>query len=124
MLLQKYLKAAFLVPRLRSCSFRSSAIFHNKDETSNGQQQQPDEQQPEFLQLPEPSSDDMPTLKLGETIKFYEIGPVIINTDGTTSRIANWDQMTKMEQEVAWKRIGERNQRRLLKKNKMDEEEK
>jgi len=40
------------------------------------------------------------------------MGPVIINADGTTRRIDNWDQMTKNEQEVAWRRIAKRNEER------------
>jgi hypothetical protein len=47
-----------------------------------------------------------------ESIRFEEMGPVIINADGTTRRIDNWDQMTKNEQEVAWRRIAKRNEER------------
>ncbi len=47
-----------------------------------------------------------------ESIRFEEMGPVIINADGTTRRIDNWDQMTKSEQEVAWRRIAKRNEER------------
>lgn len=47
-----------------------------------------------------------------ESIRFEEMGPVIINADGTTRRIDNWDQMTKQEQEVAWRRISKRNEQR------------
>jgi len=55
------------------------------------------------------------------------MGPVIINTDGTTRQIANWDQMTKREQEVTWKRISKRNEERrkaLLEQQKNEEKEK
>lgn len=66
-----------------------------------------------ILQLPEASNDpSIPTIKLGESIRFEEMGPVIINADGTTRRIDNWDQMTKKEQEVAWRRISKRNEQR------------
>jgi len=47
-----------------------------------------------------------------ESIRFEEMGPVIINADGTTRRIDNWDQMTRGEQEVAWRRIAKRNEER------------
>ncbi len=40
------------------------------------------------------------------------MGPVIINADGTTRRIDNWDQMTMGEQGVAWRRIAKRNEER------------
>eukprot|EP00581_Thalassiosira_minuscula_P028052 CAMPEP_0183759860 /NCGR_PEP_ID=MMETSP0739-20130205/7358_1 /TAXON_ID=385413 /ORGANISM="Thalassiosira miniscula, Strain CCMP1093" /LENGTH=159 /DNA_ID=CAMNT_0025997707 /DNA_START=1 /DNA_END=480 /DNA_ORIENTATION=- len=67
----------------------------------------------EPLQLPEASGDpSIPTIKLGESIRFEEMGPIIINADGSTRRIDNWDQMTKNEQEVAWRRISKRNEQR------------
>ena len=53
------------------------------------------------------------TLRVGETLDFEELGPIIINSDGTTRRIANWDDMTEREQQVTWKRIAARNKRRL-----------
>jgi len=62
-----------------------------------------------------------------ETISFEDMGPVIINTDGTTRQIANWNQMTKREQEVTWKRISKRNEERrkaLLEQQKNEEKEK
>ena len=66
-----------------------------------------------LLELPEATNDpSIPTIKLGESITFEEMGPVIINVDGTTRRIDNWDQMTKNEQEVAWRRIAKRNEER------------
>eukprot|EP00584_Thalassiosira_punctigera_P010416 CAMPEP_0172528226 /NCGR_PEP_ID=MMETSP1067-20121228/2681_1 /TAXON_ID=265564 ORGANISM="Thalassiosira punctigera, Strain Tpunct2005C2" /NCGR_SAMPLE_ID=MMETSP1067 /ASSEMBLY_ACC=CAM_ASM_000444 /LENGTH=165 /DNA_ID=CAMNT_0013312105 /DNA_START=20 /DNA_END=517 /DNA_ORIENTATION=+ len=65
------------------------------------------------LRLPEASGDpSIPSIKLGESIRFEEMGPIIINADGTTRRIDNWDQMTKKEQEVAWRRISKRNEER------------
>lgn len=66
--------------------------------------------------LPPPDADsDLPTIRLGETIKFEEMGPIILNADGTTRRIQNWDQMTEHEREVTWRRISKRNEERRLK---------
>ena len=62
-----------------------------------------------------------------ESIRFEEMGPVIINADGTTRRIDNWDQMTKKEQEVAWRRISKRNEERrkaLLEQQQKEQSEK
>ena len=47
-----------------------------------------------------------------DSISFEEMGPVIINADGSTRHIDNWDTMTKKEQEVAWRRISKRNEER------------
>jgi hypothetical protein len=67
--------------------------------------------------LPEPKAAvadaDTPTLKLGETMKFAELGPIIVNSDGTTRRITNWSTMTDAEQAVTLRRIGKRNQERM-----------
>ena len=38
------------------------------------------------------------------------LGPIILNTDGTTRRIANWDSLSEHEQHVSWKRISKRNE--------------
>ena len=63
----------------------------------------PEEQ--EVLPLP-PGTGEAPQLKLGEKMKFDELGPVIITETGEARRIENWKQLTKREQEVAWRRIG------------------
>jgi hypothetical protein len=67
--------------------------------------------------LPEPKAAaadaGTPTLKLGETMKFAELGPIIVNSDGTTRRITNWSTMTDAEQAVTLRRIGKRNQERM-----------
>ena len=69
-----------------------------------------------LLPPPDPNSgDSVPKIKLGETISFEEMGPVIINADGTTRRIDNWDQMTEGERQVAWRRISKRNEERRRK---------
>eukprot|EP00566_Odontella_aurita_P025961 CAMPEP_0113562272 /NCGR_PEP_ID=MMETSP0015_2-20120614/20435_1 /TAXON_ID=2838 /ORGANISM="Odontella" /LENGTH=114 /DNA_ID=CAMNT_0000464151 /DNA_START=126 /DNA_END=470 /DNA_ORIENTATION=- /assembly_acc=CAM_ASM_000160 len=75
-------------------------------------------------QLPESDPDsDIPTLKLGEKMKFDHLGPVIINADGTTRSIENWNELTEKEKEVTWRRISKRNaQRREALHKKMQEE--
>lgn len=81
----------------------------------------------EVPKLPEADPDsNLPRINLGETIRFEEMGPVILNTDGTTRRIANWDQMTEQEQKVTWRRISKRNEERrkilLEQQQKQDEQ--
>ena len=43
-----------------------------------------------------------------------ELGPIIINADGTTRRITNWNTLTKGEQESSWRLISKRNKERLV----------
>ena len=57
----------------------------------------------------------------GEPLRLDTLGPIIINTDGTTSRISNWTQMTEMEQERALRLIARRNKKR---REKLKREEK
>jgi hypothetical protein len=52
------------------------------------------------------------SIKLGESISFEEFGPIILNTDGTTRRIDNWDTLTEHEKAVSWRRISKRNEQR------------
>ena len=75
-----------------------------------------------LLPASDPNS-NIPSLKLGETMRFEEMGPIIINLDGTTRRIDNWNEMTKHEQEVSWRRLAKRNdERRKMLMEKMQQE--
>lgn len=78
---------------------------------------------PDLPQLPPPDPDSkLPTIRLGETIRFEEMGPIILNTDGTTRRIENWDNLTEKEKEVTWRRISKRNEERRQMLLKQQEE--
>jgi hypothetical protein len=61
--------------------------------------------------LPEPSSNNNPIQH--QTIKFDQLGPIIINHDGTMRRIANWDKMTEKEQTGILKMLQKRNKQRM-----------
>merc|ERR1719437_365040 len=79
----------------------------------------------EIPRLPPPDPDsNLPSIRLGESIRFEEWGPIILNSDGTTRRIANWDELTDKEKEVSWRRISKRNEERrliLLEQQKLEE---
>ena len=49
----------------------------------------------------------------GASVPLTDMGPVIINKDGTTRRISNWKILSKHEQERTWVRIKKRNAERL-----------
>jgi hypothetical protein len=40
-------------------------------------------------------------------------GPIIVNEDCTMRRIENWNGLSQQERDAAWRRIAERNNRRL-----------
>lgn len=48
----------------------------------------------------------------GEKVKLDKLGPVVLNTDGSMSRITNWHTMTEAEQANTWRIISKRNEKR------------
>ncbi len=50
----------------------------------------------------------------GDTsLQLDHLGPMVVNADGTLSRISNWDKMAEIEQRNTWRIIGKRNKERL-----------
>lgn len=70
----------------------------------------------EILMLP-PSigvdGESIRQINLGESISLEELGPIIINADGTTRRITNWSTLSDSEQKSSWRVISARNLKRL-----------
>lgn len=91
------------IPTAAFAAASSSGAENDSDNKSSG----------EIPQLPaaDPNA-NIPSLKFGETLRFDELGPIIINTDGTTRRIDNWSELTEKEKEVTWRRISKRNEQR------------
>ncbi|KAK8237047.1 hypothetical protein HDK77DRAFT_363617, partial [Phyllosticta capitalensis] len=46
-------------------------------------------------------------------VKLDALGPMVVNKDGTLSRIANWQKMTEIEKKNTLRILGKRNQLRL-----------
>ncbi|KAI4599156.1 hypothetical protein KJ359_002115 [Pestalotiopsis sp. 9143b] len=71
------------------------------------------------LPLPEPGQDgDNKTISLdvgGEGVRLDHMGPLVVNTDGTMSRISNWAEMSDIERDNTLRILGKRNQQRLKK---------
>lgn len=96
--------------------------FASAADSSNNQPQRPQNlaqegqplSKPELLQLSagDPNNTNVRTLQMGESLKLEKLGPIIINTDGTTRTIDNWDTLTEREREVTWRRIKKRNAER------------
>lgn len=71
-----------------------------------------------LLALPAPKDDAAPgtitlNVSTGEPVVMDHLGPVVVNVDGTLSRIANWDEMIDHEKELTKRRIAKRNIERL-----------
>ncbi|KAH9224443.1 hypothetical protein DL95DRAFT_279293, partial [Leptodontidium sp. 2 PMI_412] len=47
------------------------------------------------------------------SVKLDHLGPMVVNVDGTLSRISNWDAMADVERENTLRVIGRRNKARL-----------
>ena len=79
------------------------------------------------LSLPEPSSTSS-TAKLdissGQGVKLDHLGPMVVNKDGTLSRIANWEHMTDIEKKNTVRILGKRNMLRIEALEKEEEETK
>ncbi|PWY86299.1 hypothetical protein BO70DRAFT_361131 [Aspergillus heteromorphus CBS 117.55] len=97
--------------------------------TSNqDQNQQPQEERKEYLALPDTnsaaSSTQLDVSGDGSTVKLDHLGPLVVNQDGSLSRISNWEQMTEIERTNTLRVLGKRNKSRLdaLKKNQAEAE--
>ncbi|GJE94684.1 hypothetical protein PsYK624_108550 [Phanerochaete sordida] len=68
---------------------------------------------PLALPPPTPAEEPAPKLGVGSQVKLDELGPLVVNSDGTLSRIANWQNMTPQERERTVRVLAARNQIRL-----------
>lgn len=84
-----------------------------------------------IYELPAPEDKDSPsedyrtTHKLevgGPSLAMPDLGPIIVNTDGTLRRIENWSQLTKAEQASTIKMVTRRNKKRLDALNELEAE--
>lgn len=68
----------------------------------------------EPLALPSVSSSNAIKLDVGsqKPVALDHLGPIVINKDGTLSRITNWDQMTDQEKAGTVKMLAKRNAQR------------
>jgi hypothetical protein len=83
-------------------------------ESENTSQDAPSQASP--LGLPSPS-DSTPTTTIdmsagGSTVKLDHMGPLVVNKDGTLSRISNWAEMADVERQNTLRILGKRNQLR------------
>jgi hypothetical protein len=78
------------------------------------------------LPLPEPSSPDTTKIDMstgGCTVKLDHLGPLVVNKDGTLSRIANWESMAEVERENTLRILGKRNMLRREALQKAEDED-
>ncbi|KAF8850365.1 hypothetical protein BDZ45DRAFT_602957 [Acephala macrosclerotiorum] len=69
-----------------------------------------------LLALPEAPHNSTTQLDMSNgstTVKLDHLGPVVVNVDGTMSRISNWDKMADIEKKNTLRIISKRNNERL-----------
>ena len=84
-----------------------------QNDANTEQQQQPPKAP---LALPAAPADGTTQLDMsngGTTVSLDHLGPMVVNVDGTMSRISNWDKMAEIEKKNTLRIIGKRNQSRL-----------
>ncbi|KAK7029863.1 putative fungal-specific transcription protein [Favolaschia claudopus] len=61
-----------------------------------------------------PSGESIPKLQPGgPAVKLDDLGPLVVNSDGTLSRIANWSTLTEAERANTIRVLSKRNKIRL-----------
>lgn len=117
---------AFMLPFAASTGVSSSSDPERGTKAQSDTQEEGTSGTIDLPRLPpsDPNDSSIPSLKLGEKFKMDHLGPIIINPDGTTRRIGNWENMTASEREVAWRRISQRNKIRIDNLNQGMNEEK
>lgn len=59
----------------------------------------------------------------GVGIKLDKLGPIVVNTDGTLTRISNWGDMSEGERQTALRRIARRNKERTEQLRRLEEQD-
>lgn len=49
----------------------------------------------------------------GDSVSLDKLGPMVVNADGSLSRVANWDSMPEDERERTMRIVAKRNAKRL-----------
>lgn len=66
---------------------------------------------------PEPQEDDGSGVRVvtvdGNPVKLDRLGPIVVNKDGSLSRITNWGEMSEVEQQRTLKVVARRNKMRM-----------
>ncbi|KAJ7583785.1 hypothetical protein C8J56DRAFT_951792, partial [Mycena floridula] len=73
------------------------------------------------LLLPGPgdvASEPAEQVEIGSVVKLDVLGPMVVNSDGTLSRIANWANLTDAEKERTVRVLSARNKIRLANEQK------
>ncbi|KAJ3000290.1 hypothetical protein HDV02_006502 [Globomyces sp. JEL0801] len=63
----------------------------------------------------------VPNTTLSHTLELEQLGPIVVNVDGTMARISNWHEMGEFERRTAMRIIPKRNLQRMEKLKMLDD---
>lgn len=108
---------AYTKPRIFSSRTMSDSAPANTLKTPEQVSAEQHEQNATPLPLSAPTTDSITTTidmsNGGNTVKLDHLGPLVVNKDGTLSRIANWETMAEIERQNTLRILGKRNQLRM-----------
>jgi hypothetical protein len=114
----------FVLKSIKSINFSNkfllTQIQRNNLSTTLIKLEMSDSNSPKKETLALPSTEDVDNsapkeLQIDQTIKLEELGPMVVNEDGTMSRVNNWSEMTEFEKKSFNRLILKRNKERLEK---------
>lgn len=102
------------VPHLQVRAMSDSTNSANPPTPQDPQDQTSQESNKTPLPLPAPTAEEGTTqINVGgQAVKLDHLGPLVVNKDGTLSRIANWEQMADIEKQNTLRILVKRNQLR------------
>ncbi|KAG9736032.1 hypothetical protein KCU73_g10356, partial [Aureobasidium melanogenum] len=101
------------LPRPVFKSYTSSAP-NDKMADPNAQSNDQQDKRDRPLGLPEPPAGGIQLdVNSGEGVALDHLGPMVVNKDGTISKITNWDKMAEIEKKNTLRILQKRNKQRL-----------
>ncbi|KAG9960314.1 hypothetical protein KCU61_g6708, partial [Aureobasidium melanogenum] len=92
----------------------TSSAPNDKMADSNFQPNDQQHKRDQPLGLPEPPAGGLKLdVNSGEGVALDHLGPMVVNKDGTISRITNWDKMADIEKKNTLRILQKRNKERL-----------
>jgi hypothetical protein len=100
--------------RLQKRAMSDSTNSANQHTPQDPQNETPQDTSKTPLPLPAPTGEEGTTqINVGgQAVKLDHLGPLVVNKDGTLSRIANWEQMADIEKQNTLRILVKRNQLR------------